>query len=98
MALPRWMHLYFQFLVYLGALTMLVGTLRGNHTLKDIAELKKSHNILKKTVDNLQDEIGQLSSEVLKLKTSPDYALKVLRERYNYRRDQEEVLYLPDEE
>ena len=83
-------------LLALGCLILGLGMVRGESTLKDYFELSKSREILKNTVENLKSENSDLSEEIVKLKKSPSYAKKVLRDKYHVTEPNENIIFFTE--
>lgn len=56
-------------------------------------ELQKSQGILEKTVHNLESENATLNQEIMKLKDSPKYAKKILRDKYHVTEQDENIIF-----
>ena len=61
-------------------------------TLPDF-ELKENHTILSKAVNELDSEIQYLKDEIHKLNVSPEYARKILRDKYHITDENEEIVF-----
>ena len=73
-----------------------IGTLRGKSSIKTYWELKKSQKILEETVSSLQKENEKIQMEIIKLKNSPSYANKVLRDKYHLKEENENIIFFAD--
>ncbi|MBF0440401.1 MAG: septum formation initiator family protein [Oligoflexales bacterium] len=88
-----WIKILFAFgLVVLG-----LGTVRGKSSIKTYFQLKNSREILENTVSSLEQENEALQKEIIKLKHSPSYARKVLRDKYHLKEENERIIFFPDE-
>ena len=83
-------------LLGLGCLILGLGMVRGESTIQDYMELSKSREILKNTVDDLQNENSNLSEEIVKLKKSPSYAKKILRDKYHVTEKDENIIFFTE--
>ncbi len=84
-------------LVYcLAAIVLFIGTMRGETSIYDYFKLKKSRDILEATVDKLKASNEDLSEEIRKIKGSPDYARKVLRDKYHVTDGNEKIIFFAD--
>ena len=73
-----------------------VGIVRGSSTIDSYFELRKSSGILGERVDGLKKENEDLSAEIMRLKKSPDYARKVLRDKYHVTDADESIVFFAD--
>lgn len=80
-----------------GITLLLFGTLKGRNSVKSYFELKHSKEVLEEAVNKLKNQNSYLASEILKIKTSPYYAKKVLVEKYNHTEPDEVIIFLEDE-
>ncbi len=84
-------------LVYcLAVAVLLIGTLRGQNSIFDYFKLRKSQDILETTVDKLKATNEGLSDEIRRIKSSPDYARKVLRDKYHVTESNEKIIFFAD--
>lgn len=72
------------------------GILRGNKSVKTYFELRKSLKILEDTVLTLKKENEKLKLEIIKIKNSPSYAQKVLKDKYHLKEDSEKIIFFAD--
>ncbi len=80
----------------LTILVLLVGTLRGEGSILDYFKLRKSLGVLEATIDKLDSGNNELSEEIRKIKASPDYARKVLRDKYHVTDPDEKIIFFAD--
>jgi cell division protein FtsB len=80
-------------LVGAGAVILNLGILRGESSIENYFELNESKKILLKTVENLEKENEVLNEEIMKLKESPSYARKVLRDKYHVTEPDEDIMF-----
>ncbi len=83
-------------LVIAGVAVISLGLVRGSSSLSDYVELKKSREVLGKTVDDLRKENEELSNEIMRIKSSPSYAKKVLRDKYHVTEPDEDIVFFAD--
>lgn len=77
---------------------IVIGVFRGQSSLTHYWQLKDSQSVLQKTVDELKHENAKLSEEIIKLKESPGYAKKTLKDKYHITEPDEDIVYFADEE
>ncbi len=75
---------------------LLIGTLRGQNSIFDYFKLRKSQDILESTINKLTASNENLSEEIRKIKSSPDYARKVLRDKYHVTDPNEKIIFFAD--
>lgn len=80
----------------LTILVLLVGTFRGEGSVLDYFKLRKSLGVLEATIDKLEAGNKELSDEIHKIKASPDYARKVLRDKYHVTDPDEKIIFFAD--
>ncbi len=80
----------------LTLVVLMVGTMRGEVSIMDYFKLKKSLSILGGTVDKLKSDNLELSEEIRKIKSSPAYARKVLRDKYHVTDANEKIIFFAD--
>lgn len=76
-------------LYFLGVVTL--GILRGESSFERYMALKDSEATLGSAVDDLEAENRDTANEITKLKKSPSYAAKVLRDRYHITEEDERI-------
>lgn len=74
----------------------LVSALRGQTSFNTYINLKDSEVILSKTVEDLKVFNDDLELQIQKLKTSKEYARKVLKEKYHVTEENEKIVYFAD--
>ena len=72
---------------------LLFGTVRGESSIRTYLDLAQSRDILNDTVDGLKKENADLSKEITKIKQSPTYARKVLRDKYHVTDANEQIIF-----
>ena len=82
--------------VLLGCLVIGVGMVRGESSFKGYFDLQKSRDVLKKTVEGLKAENAALGDEIMRIKKSPTYARKVLRDKYHVTDEDEDIVFFPE--
>ncbi|MGC5189163.1 septum formation initiator family protein, partial [Escherichia coli] len=59
-------------------------------------EIKKSREVLRQTVASLEQENETLAGEFERIRTSPSYARKVLRDKYHLTEEGEDIIFFAD--
>jgi len=85
-----------RFIYCLTLIVLMVGTLRGEVSIMDYFKLRKSLHLLEGTVDKLRADNQELSEEIRKIKGSPAYARKVLRDKYHVTDANEKIIFFAD--
>ena len=80
----------------LGCLVITIGMLRGESSIHGYFELKKSRDVLKQTVESIKAENASLGDEIMRIKKSPSYARKVLRDKYHVTDENEDIVFFPE--
>ncbi|MBM4250417.1 MAG: septum formation initiator family protein [Deltaproteobacteria bacterium] len=83
-------------LLGLGVIVLLMGLARGTTTVSGYYDLKRSREVLKQTVASLQTETEQIAAEIERIRTSPSYARKVLRDKYHLTEPNEDIVFFAD--
>lgn len=78
------------------AAVLAIGLWRGESGIRHYWDLVKSREVLQKTVDDLGRENAALTDEIQRLKSSPGYARKVLRDKYHETEDGEAIMFFAD--
>lgn len=73
-----------------------LGLLRGEKNILAYFELKDSEELLLQTVQKLEQENQKLTHEIDKIRKSPHYARKVLREKYHVTEPGESIIFFAD--
>lgn len=79
-----------------ATLVFAVGMFRGQTSISRYLSLKDSEVILSKAVADLERDNQKLETEISKLKTSKEYARKVLRDKYHVTDSDEKIIYFAD--
>ncbi len=79
---------------FLGLLT--IGIVRGSVDTLRYFELKKSLTELQQATHELKNENKNIEIEVLNIKTSPQYAKKILKDRFHMTEDNEDLVFMAD--
>ena len=80
----------------LTLIVLLIGTLRGEGSVFDYFKLRTSLVILEETIHKIEETNTQLNTEIFKIKKSPDYARKVLRDKYHITDSDEKIIFFAD--
>lgn len=83
-------------LFLMGMITLGFGIIRGESSIRSYFELKKSRKVLEETVHALQAQNNNIALEIDKIKSSPEYARKVLRDKYHVTDENEKIIFFPD--
>ena len=79
---------------FVAALAVLnIGIVRGDSSVRQFVDLQESRDVLAKSVQGLEDENERIEGEIGKLKESPDYARKVLKDKYHVTTDNEKIIF-----
>ena len=73
-----------------------IGIVKGETSIERYFSLKESERILSSAVDAIDAENNRLSAEITKLKSSPEYARKTLRDKYHVTDEDEKIIYYAD--
>ena len=84
-------------LFVLCCLVLGFGILRGENGIENFLALRKSREILAKTVADIENENARLAEEINKLKKSPTYAKKVMRDKYHLTEPNENIIFFSDQ-
>lgn len=79
-----------------GTTLLIFGTIRGETSLRRWYELKTSRDILGAAVAGLEKDNHNLQREITRLKNSPDYARRVLRDKYHLTEKNEKIIFFAD--
>lgn len=80
-------------LLVLAGVVLLIGTIRGEHSISTYFELQRSSEVLANRINSLQQENQTISDEIGKLKKSSEYARKVLRDQYHVLDANENIIF-----
>lgn len=83
-------------IAFMAGIVLNFGIWRGSTGPSNYLALRDSRDLLKGTVSQLRDENGKLSAEILRLKQSPGYARKVLRDRYHVTEKDENIVFFSE--
>ena len=75
---------------------IVLGICRGDTALSRYWQLYESRALLEKTVEALHQENTKLNEEVVRLKESPAYARKVLRDKYHVTDPDEDIVFFAE--
>lgn len=78
------------------AAVLAIGMVRGENPFNRYFKLSESREVLAETVDSLENEISHLSEELEKIQKSPNYAQKVLRDKYHVTEENESIIFFAD--
>lgn len=83
-------------LLIFGIIVLGVGMVRGHSSLTHKYRLERSAAVLRQQLAQLHAENKTLAEEINKIKNSPSYARKVLRDRYHLTENDENILFFTD--
>ncbi len=86
----------FWILTFFCVLVLGIGTLRGEQSIENYIQLKKSRDALQKRVTTLQNETQNYRKEIQKIVKSKSYAKKILRDRYHVLEKDESIIFFED--
>ena len=73
-----------------------IGMIRGESPLSNYFELRESQGVLADTVHGLHQEVSTLKEEISKIENSPNYAHRVLRDKYHVTEENESIVFFAD--
>lgn len=79
----------------LGVAVLTVAICRGDALFVNYFALKQDRARLEEKIEALEQKNTALKQQEKLLQSSPEYAKKVLREKYNYREENEEIIFVP---
>jgi cell division protein FtsB len=79
-----------------GAAVLAIGMVRGESSISSYYALEKSRGVMAKTVETLRAENQALNDEIVRLKESPSYAKKVLRDKYHVTDEDEDIIFFAE--
>ena len=79
-----------------GAVVVCLGIVRGESTFSSYFELKQSRAVLSQRVTDLKKENAGLQREITRIKESPSYAKKVLRDKYHVTEPGENIIFFAE--
>lgn len=71
--------------------------MRGNDNIFNYFELLESQKILEKAINDIESEIKSAEEEITKIKSSPNYAEKVLKDRFHVIDKNEKIIFFADD-
>ncbi len=80
-----------------GVAVLVVGMIRGESSIRAYIDLLRSQEVMEKAVFNLEAENEALHSEINKIRSSAEYARKVLKDKYHLTEENETILFYADE-
>jgi cell division protein FtsB len=86
----------FKVWVSLALSVLIVGILRGEETSDNYVALGKSRDRLLEAVSKLRKETDDLEEEIVKIKTSKDYAKKIYKDKYHATESGENIVFFAD--
>lgn len=93
---PKSARTLFIALVGFTFIVMNIGIFRGPSGVNDFLELEKSREVLSRAVDNLRIENEGITEEIARIKNSPSYAKKILRDKYHVTEVDEDIIFFAE--
>jgi cell division protein FtsB len=87
---------FLNYWVLLAIFLLIVGIIRGEGGTDSYMALAKSRDRLKDTVSKLRKETDELEEEILKIKTSKEYAKKIYKDKYHATKSGEIIVFFAD--
>jgi len=76
-----------------GVAVLTVGMIRGESSLDSFLELRRSRMVMSETVRVLEETNKNLTEEISKIRESPRYARRVLRDKYHVTDEGERIVF-----
>lgn len=86
----------FWILTFFCVLVLGIGTMRGEQSIENYTQLKKSRDALQQRITTLQNETQNYRKEIQKIVKSKSYAKKILRDRYHVLEEDESIIFFED--
>ena len=87
----------FHHILLVAAIVILgIASFRGKTSVLDYFDLKESSLVLKEALNDLELDIDRLRLEIRRIKESPSYAHKVLRDKYHITEEGESIIFFAD--
>lgn len=77
-------------------LVLILGMFRGERSLSNYIALHHKKKLLETTVSNLEAGIHHLSQEIHRIENSPEYAQRILRDKYHLLAEDEQLILFDD--
>lgn len=77
-------------------LVLILGMFRGERSLSNYVALHHKKQLLATTVSSLEANIHHLSQEIHRIENSPEYAKRILRDKYHLLAEDEHMLLFDD--
>ena len=82
--------------MFFGIAVLGIGTLRGEQSVDNYLQLRKSRDALQTRVNKLQSEINRYRTEITKIKSSKTYARRLLRDKYHDVDEDESIIFFEE--
>jgi len=79
-----------------GALVLGFGLVRGEQSVFHYLQLRKSEVVLEQALHQLEAENARLEAEIERIKGSPSYAKRVLRDKFHVTDENERIIFFTD--
>jgi cell division protein FtsB len=76
-----------------GVAVLCMGMVRGETSISSYLELKRSRDVLRSAVENLEAQNTEIELEISKIKKSSSYAEKILRDKYHVVEEGESIVF-----
>jgi len=76
-----------------GVVVLTIGMIRGESSLDSFLELRTSRVVIAETVSELENYNKNLTDEIAKIRQSPRYARRVLRDKYHITDKGERIVF-----
>ena len=90
------MEFYLRSLIIFGIVILMTGIMRGRSTMTRTYQLERSAERLREQINQLTTENKKLSTEITKIENSKSYARKVLRDRYHFLDNNENIVFFAE--
>ena len=77
-------------------ITLSISLFQGDFGLLDYLALKKTEETLKQTIGELEEQNEIVKAEIDRIKSSPLYARKVLRDKYHVTEQGEHIIFFTE--
>lgn len=75
---------------------LLISGFKGKSSVMDYFELLESRKSLQNSLESMKFEIKNLETEIERIRESPDYARRVLRDQFHVTEEHENIIFFSD--
>lgn len=75
---------------------LLISGFKGKSSVMDYFELLESRKSLQNSLESMKYEIRNLETEIERIRESPDYARRVLRDQFHVTEEHENIIFFSD--